>query len=225
MTDPTGMSAVFGDFYNKNGEKIGTDGIDDGKKYIVTNDLQARTIRDTNTAGGTTQVGAVSSAVSLPSDSSLQESLNVLDRTINNGGLREESSIVMDNGNTIRGAIGELPTIVDGIQTARASLPNLPIECTVADVETTIHSHPTRVQESNGMVFPQSASTRSSQDEATFSQYGTNIIVGPLGTINNVTRGPDGRVKIPPRSNGAVIYRSGQQPVELKRSVIERILR
>jgi len=225
MTDPTGMSAVFGDFYNKNGEKIGTDGIDDGKKYIVTNDLQARTIRDTNTAGGTTQVGAVSSAVSLPSDSSLQESLNVLDRTINNGGLREESSIVMDNGNTIRGAIGELPTIVDGIQTARASLPNLPIECTVADVETTIHSHPTRVQESNGMVFPQSASTRSPQDEATFSQYGTNIIVGPLGTINNVTRGPDGRVKIPPRSNGAVIYRSGQQPVELKRSVIERILR
>ncbi|MBI1764493.1 MAG: carbohydrate-binding protein [Acidobacteria bacterium] len=57
FSDPTGMLA--GDFYNQNGKKIGTDGIDDGKAYIVTNDKTAKQIEKTK---GNTPVSSVSSS-------------------------------------------------------------------------------------------------------------------------------------------------------------------
>jgi RHS repeat-associated protein len=78
--DPDGMDAVDGDFYNVNGEKIGTDGIDDKKQYVVTNKDQAKNVENTNKSGGTTQVKDVNSAVLLPSRTTLKESLNVLNR-------------------------------------------------------------------------------------------------------------------------------------------------
>jgi len=50
--------------------------------------------------------------------------LNVLKRQEDNGGLKEESSIVMKNGFVIRGKTGETPTITDGVQTAPSQLPS-----------------------------------------------------------------------------------------------------
>jgi len=64
--DPDGMRP-FGDFYNQKGQKIGTDGIDDGKTYVVTNKTDVETIKSADKAGGKTQVGDVKSAVKLPS--------------------------------------------------------------------------------------------------------------------------------------------------------------
>lgn len=220
--DPDGM--LPGDFHDQDGKRIGTDGIDDQKKYIVTDKKEAKAIAKTDKAGGTTQVGAVSSAVQLPSNAALSESLNVLDRTTANGGLKEESSLVMKDGNVVRGETGGLPTIENGVQTASTNLPNLPAGATAADVEATIHSHPTTVQVENGQAFPQSASTPSSTDGRTFSQFSTNIIVGPLGQVNSVTQNPNGSLNIPSRPNGAVIYNKGQAPLELTRKAIQRVL-
>ncbi|MCR6719230.1 MAG: RHS repeat-associated core domain-containing protein [Chitinophagaceae bacterium] len=64
--DPDGMRP-YGDFYNQKGQKIGTDGIDDGKVYVVTDKKEVAAVKATDKAGGTTDVSTVKSAVKLPS--------------------------------------------------------------------------------------------------------------------------------------------------------------
>jgi RHS repeat-associated protein len=226
--DPDGM---FADYYDNQGNKIGTDGNDDKTKYVVTNKSEVKSIEKTNKKGGITQLSSLSSAILLPSDVALSESLNVLDRTIKNGGLQEESSIVMKDGNIFKGQTGPLPTITNNIQTAPSNLPKLPVGTTLADVETTIHSHPIQVQQVGNMIFPQSAntpSTGSGTDQTTFRQFNRNIIVGPLGTINSnqVISNPNGSLNFPNRSNGAVIYDRNSVPlIELTRKAIEKIIK
>jgi RHS repeat-associated protein len=63
--DPDGMTP--GDFYNEKGQKIGTDGVDDGKTYVVTDKKEAAAVKATDKAGGKTDVSSVKSAVKLPS--------------------------------------------------------------------------------------------------------------------------------------------------------------
>lgn len=63
--DPDGM--VPGDFYNEKGKKIGTDGVDDGRTYVVTDKKEVETVKATDKAGGKTDVSSVKSAVKLPS--------------------------------------------------------------------------------------------------------------------------------------------------------------
>ena len=64
---------LAGDFYNEDGNRLGTDGNNDGLVYIVPDDKQAKQIKATDKAGGTTQVGTVTSALELPSYSVRQE--------------------------------------------------------------------------------------------------------------------------------------------------------
>jgi len=55
---------------------------------------------------------------------------------------------------------------------------------------------------------------------------GTNIIVGPIGTITSATANPDGSVITPNRPNGAVFYNSSSVEVlTLKKSAIENIIK
>ncbi len=226
FVDPDGMMP-FTDLYNLRGDKIGTDGVNNGVKMVVTDNSEARQVSRTR---GNIDLSTVTSGVTLPSTAALRESVNVLDRTIANGGLKEEVSIVMNSGTVVQGQTGPVPTITNNIQTAPSNLPNLPTGTTAADVETTIHSHPTTVQQVGSMIYPQSAnnpSTGPGTDQTTFRQFGTNIIVGPLGTINpnSVTTNPNGSLNIPSRPNGAVIYDRNSNPkVELKRDAILRII-
>jgi RHS repeat-associated protein len=224
--DPDGMG-VTADFYNKKGIKIGTDGVNDKKQYVVTNNDEAKQIEKTNKSSGTTQVGAVASAVLLPNKGILKESLNVLDRTVKNGGLREETSTVLTNGNINRGPTGALPTIENGVQTAPDNMvPPLGLDKPI-DVAASIHSHPITVQIEDGIAYPQSASNPSGPDKTVFSQYGTNIIVGPLGTLSgNVTSNTDGSYNIPARDNGIAIYDQNSKPViELTQKAVENIIK
>jgi hypothetical protein len=227
--DPDGRMAVDvippTDLYNTKGKKIGTDGVDNGVKMVVTDNKEARQISRTK---GNVDLSTVQSGVTLPSDATLTESLNVLDRTIANGGLKEESSIVMNDGTVVQGETGSMPTIVNGEQVAKATLPDLPAGATPSDAEATIHSHPTTVQQAGNMIYPQEATAPSGTDRGTFSQYNRNIIVGPLGTVNpnNVTTNPNGTFNIPNRRNGAVIYdRNTTELLKLRRSVIQNILK
>ena len=225
--EPDGRMAVEfdTDLYNTGGKKIGTDGVDNGVKMVVTDKKEARQISKIK---GNVDLNNVQSGVTLPSDATLQESLNVLDRTIANGGLREESSIVMNDGTVVQGQTGSMPTIVNGKQVATASLPNLPAGTTTADVEATIHSHPTTVQQVGNMIYPQEATLPSPTDRGTFSQFNRNIIVGPLGKVNlnNVTTNPNGTFNVPNRTNGAVIYdRNTTGILKLSRSAIQNILK
>lgn len=121
-----------------------------------------------------------------------------------------------------------MPTIFNNVQTAPSSLPSLSARATIGDVETTIHSHPTTVQQDGGQVYAQSASKPSNglnSDKQTFQQFSTNIIVGPIGT-SNVTANPNGTPNIPNRPNEAIIYDSNSTlQIELPRKAIENILK
>ncbi len=149
-----------------------------------------------------------------PSDTALSESLNVLNRTIDNGGLSEESSLVYNNGTVVQGERG--PEAELGVDThAGANFPGLLPGKTTADVETTIHSHLTATAVVGGQGFGGNAQVPSlgaNADEPTFAQYKTNIIVGPLGPVTGSYREDKdvGRVyTIDSRKNGVVIYNNG----------------
>ncbi|MCD4793938.1 MAG: RHS repeat-associated core domain-containing protein, partial [Bacteroidales bacterium] len=220
--DPDGRFA--GDFYNQNGKYLGTDGEDDDKLYVVTDKSEAKNIRSTDKDGGTTSLDDVNSAVELPSVTALNEAVNVLDRAIDNGGLREESSLVMNDGAVIEGETGSVPTIFNGVQTANSTLPDVPDGSTAADVETTIHSHPTEVQVEGNTAYPQTATWPSYNDRGTFSNYNTNIIVGRLGS-STVTRNADNSFKYSHKPVGAVIYNSNStERIRLTKNAIKKIV-
>jgi hypothetical protein len=120
--------------------------------------------------------------VQLPSTTALKEAVNILDQTVKGGGLKEHAALVMKDGSVVEGKEGEVPTIKDGFSTAPSNLPDIPAGKSVADVEATIHSHPSEIQVQDGIAYPHSATIPSAVDNTTLPQYNaTNIIVGPLG--------------------------------------------
>lgn len=223
--DPDGMRV--GDFFDKNGNYLGTDGLDDQRNYILTNKTDVDLVKNNTKQNQTTSVSSLSSVTEIPSDVTLKESLNVLGRTVANGGLREESSVTLKNGLVARGETGPLPTISSsGVQTATAKLPSLPGG--YGSAEASAHSHPTAVQivgtGSTAQIYPQSASTPSGTDNTTFKQFGFNVIVGPLGALNGASLDVNGKVT-PTRPNGVVIYDRNSNPIiELGKRVVEKII-
>jgi len=75
--DPTG---AFIDYIDQSGNKIGTDGNDDGRVVVITDRREVRSIRRTNRSGGTTSIADVSSGVELPSEFIRSEMSQAIDR-------------------------------------------------------------------------------------------------------------------------------------------------
>ncbi|MBO9702028.1 MAG: hypothetical protein J7604_17605 [Sporocytophaga sp.] len=119
---------------------------------------------------------------------------------------------------------GDLTTIENGEQVAKATLPDLPEGTTPADAEATIHSHPTETQIKDGKFYPQTATQPSPTDRTTFSQYGTNFIVGRLGQAT-VTQNSNGSYNINQKDLGAVIYKGNAAPIMLTQKAIGRIIK
>ncbi len=219
FTDPDGM-APFTDLFDKDGNKLGDDGVDNGVNVVVNNEELAGQVKEAYKKDGTVSLlddqfsFTGSDITALPSDTALGEALNVLDRTIENGGLSEESSIVYNDGRTVQGSTGD--PIQLGVDTeAKASLPSLFPGKTTADVEVSIHSHPTEAKVVGNQVFGGNATVPSGTgaDATTFAQYRTNIIVGPLGQAT-ATQGIDSHTgtnatNINKPANGVVIYNNG----------------
>jgi len=181
FTDPDGMyAAPPTDLFNSDGEKIGTDGVNNKQRMLVTNDDEAKKISKTK---GNIDLSTVKSGEMLEDNSVLQESLNVIERTEKNGGLSEESSLVMNDNTVVIGQTGS-PVDLSKDEFAGASLPNIPDGKTTADVKATIHSHVIGSKVVNGEIKSMSATEPSvgkGKDTETFAQYKTNVIVGRLG--------------------------------------------
>nr|WP_314499904.1 hypothetical protein [uncultured Chryseobacterium sp.] len=192
---------------------------------MVKNDKEAKSISKRK---GNVNASSVISGVTLPSTAVLKESLNVLDRTLNNGGKKEESSIVMTDGIALQGKQG--PEVQYGKDAfASATLPDLPMYCTPADVEASIHSHPTKTEVVGEKVYSGNAQEPSATDATTFAQYDTNVIVGPLGYSTGQTgvNTSTGRMETTTNAspNGIVIYNNSYpEPLKLETKAVKRIL-
>ncbi|MCI3937854.1 hypothetical protein MQX03_11635, partial [Chryseobacterium aahli] len=112
---------------------------------------------------------------------------------------------------------------------ATTKLPDLPSGKTISDVEVTIHSHLTEAEVVQGKIYSGDATIPGPLDPSTFSQYKTNIIVGPLGpatgveVFDSMTRQTN--VRIDKMPNGIVIYNgSYREPLKLEDKAVKRIL-
>lgn len=227
-----------GNFYTEAGKYLGTDEKKDAKIYIITNEQEIKLLKKTKKSKKKSIIKNLKSKILLPSYTSLKEALNVLKRTKKNGGIREESSIVMKDKKIIRGKTSEIPIRVYGYEFAFSSFPDLPKNKTPKDVELTIHSHPIEAQIIDSYLYAHTAYGISEADRQTFLQYDRNIIVGCLekaevifknAHINVTTKD----VNIQPiegyiinKNRGIVIYNSkGKKIIGLEKKAVKRILR
>ena len=151
----------IGDFFDLKGRYLGTDGHDDRNVFIVTNIRDQRITKRNNKKELTTQPSEVDVTLSTTIDV-LRETCDVYERTVNNGGDREEASTFDDNGNQIRYPTGS--TTVDISVTGQVS----------------IHSHLLNfiVGDDGSKDNIQTPSVLSQDDKSAFIGYGLNIVVG-----------------------------------------------
>ena len=214
------------DYYNNEGNKIGTDGnTNDTRKFVVTNDAEAKSIKQTDKAGGTTQLADVTSAQVLPSDTALQASLDNLNEAIQKGGKTEISKLVF-NDKTILTNVGE-ETVYGKDTHGKVDYPSIPEGKTEADVEVGIHNHLTKSEVIDGIVYSGDASVPSPGD----FHYKTNIIVGPNGNasgrmVQDIKGNQVGEITNQP-SNKIFIYNntSATPRLILSPKAVERILK
>ncbi|MGD1839900.1 MAG: hypothetical protein ACFB0B_03255 [Thermonemataceae bacterium] len=177
---------AFGDFFDKQGNHLGTDGINDKKKYIIECLSDVKFIRKNTKAGIYTSVESISCKKLLPSDVVLRESLHVLKRTESKtaldrkGGLHGESAVVMKSGQVIRGISGPAAYVKDGSLYANEVLPPLPAGSNSKDVEATIHYHVTGSIVKNDFIYSPNIILPSATDSSTFSKFDFNVIVGAV---------------------------------------------
>jgi len=183
--DPDGMWA--GEYIKTNGKVIGSDGKNDDNIHIVSNKSDIKTIKANNKEGKSTDVSEMSIDFTT-TRTELSESLNVLDRTVKNGGFAEETSVVTPEGEIYRGETGETPN--GGI--ASATLPFVE-----GEDNTSIHSHPTATTVTTGW----NALRPGPDDPKAFEGYKRNIIVGALGDPQTDQHGND-----VPRPHGAAFF-------------------
>jgi RHS repeat-associated protein len=203
------MGLFAGEYINKNGRIIGNDGIDDQNIHIVSNKEDTKTIKKNNNAGRVTNPAEVEIDVTT-NKTELAEALDVLNRTIENGGFAEESSVVTPEGDITRGKRGEITE--GGI--ALATLPYVE-----GEDNTSIHSHPTGTTQTSGW----SALRPGPGDPPAFRGFKRNIIVGALGDPKTDHSGND-----IPRPHGAAFFgrnitTASKPKAVLYKNAIERV--
>ena len=108
LTDPTGRS--IGDFFNLWGKLIGSDGKDDGKKYLVLDNEEAKAVK-TNTKNGTpTSKSNVPSAIEVPSN----EVIDKCDEALKASDVNEHGLVVATDGTTSSMIEGDPRSVVLG---------------------------------------------------------------------------------------------------------------
>ncbi|MBV6497204.1 MAG: RHS repeat-associated core domain-containing protein [Acidobacteria bacterium ACB1] len=149
FSDPSGMLA--GDFYNLDGKKIGTDGVDDGKIRLVTDKDEAKKIKTTK--GPYTQ--AVNSEIVIPNSACVTATVAAVDRSNNptaddKKGRHHEEAVVAGRTNggplqTVEIKAGAFtPLNSDKVRAAEidVSVPANPSDTIPSDIEYEAHVHP-----------------------------------------------------------------------------------
>jgi RHS repeat-associated protein len=92
--DPNGK--LDGDFYSLNGIYLGTDGISDGRTYLIMDKDESRTIQNNTKQGQTTNANELNSAVLLPSKNVREEMAKVYDMDEKDNS-REYGGLIIQN--------------------------------------------------------------------------------------------------------------------------------
>lgn len=108
FVDPDGRAFI--DYYDQGGNRVGTDGNNDGRVVVVTNKKEAKQIKETDRNGGTTAINQVRSGVELPSASVRSEMGNAVDRSNSpnaqvgdaRGGFHEEGGMYGTDANGVQ---------------------------------------------------------------------------------------------------------------------------
>jgi hypothetical protein len=217
------LLCLFGntEFFNKHGKKIAEDKHGkDGKISIITDKKAAKLLAQKYKNGELVTKTNPRITVEV-TKIVLEEALHTLKRTENNGGLREECSIVTAQGEILRGETGALPN-KKGVATT--TLPLLKRDKN-RQKATSIHSHPLKIQVGNKTVYPQVTNPSFDIDLWTFPKYGTNIIVGNIHQPSTSLVGTKKTTTVP--SKGVAIYKKGrgEKPVlVLTKRVVKKII-
>jgi hypothetical protein len=177
---------LAGNYVTASGEIIGDDGEETEYVFLLTEPGSIKTVSGNKKKGKSTKTSEVKIAFTT-TETEIQEAINVLDRTIANGGFAEECSVVIPEGKVFEGKKGLDVREGQGI----ATFPHVE-----GNDNTSIHSHQTGTTEKSAW----SASKPGPGDPLTFQDFNRNIIVGPLGIAKTL----DG--KDVPRSNGAAFF-------------------
>ena len=175
------LFSLFGntELFNKQGKKISEDKQGkDGIVSIIKERKVAKTIAQNFKKGELATKMDVNKGIKT-TKVVLFESLHTLKRTENNGGLREECSVVTATGRIVRGKTGDLPEIKNSIPAANTILPQLRRNESKQNA-TSIHSHPLKILVGNKIFYPLATNPSFEIDLWTFPYYETNIIVGNL---------------------------------------------
>ncbi len=108
FVDPTGC--IIGDFYDINGRKIGTDGIEDGANYLVLNREEVNFIKKLDKGGGNTLLDNLSSAIPVPSNNVI----NTAKLALSESEVTEHGFVVASNGTTSKMISGNTSSIYLG---------------------------------------------------------------------------------------------------------------
>jgi len=209
LVDPTGLGAI--DYYDLDGNRIGSDGNDaDKRNFVVTDKKEVKAIKAAEKKGSHVSLGSLSSAKQNPTKASMRDAVETLDKTDAVGGDQEYSNTTMSDGTTLVGGYGPKIKVdyVRGTITGESTTAKLPPGTTDADVASVNHSHPTKVLTApNGVQFMAgNALAPSPTDNAGVMNFsGFNIISGPLGTGNYNN---NYQIFYPPLS-GLAIYKGG----------------
>ena len=218
-------------YFDDDGDFLGIDGDKYFDRYIVGEKEEIRKIKKNWRSKLPTPNEEAPSAVVLPSDIVLMESLNVLERAIQNGGYKEECSLVLITGQVIKGKTGDEPYIDENnVYRAKAELPPIPDGLGTNAVEASIHSHPLKILTKDEQFYPFDTLNPTSADKEAFKQYSFNIIVGKIKEIKEIRTklNPiNGKIEpdIPYRNDGFTIYNKSANPlVTLSSRIVKKIL-
>ncbi len=233
MVDPDGAA----DFYNQSGKKVGTDGVDDGKLYVLTTQADVKKARQSyygkgmkgffniilgKGGQGTIQTSAFSGdVVSLPSANVRKEIGNAVDRSNSptaddtKGGFHEEGGIWGTNAAGAEQVVNSNPGAYANPKTDNQATVNVfdaanPAEQgAVTNVQGTFHIHPSgTIVESSGSSAPGTSTYGGTTTTYSFEQSPSNVDVS-LATQGGNTSGYN--IVVGARNNTVYIHGTSSQ--------------
>ncbi|MDM1045944.1 RHS repeat-associated core domain-containing protein [Myroides sp. R163-1] len=219
LIDPTGMSAVDGDYFNKQGNYLGSDGIDDNKIYISEGNTSNYLNADKNEVqGGLSSLSAIKTSLTMTNSPS-----NHKFSPDTRGGLHEVRFDIQLNGKGTRFTEGGVASVNKGVM-GGAITPFDMLGIDTSNVDIQGHSHPTRTLVQDGNAYTILATEPSSSDYESFKNYSVNIISGNLER-GLVTTNPNGTINLPQNKQGGVFYNSqGREIMRIDSRTINNIL-